>query len=503
MVKPLVVGCRWSVVSRQFCLSLIALLAFPAAGFAATLFCQISSISPAERSFKVSCTLSDFPAADKIELRFVDHFAGIERLSERLFGLQIKDASGQRLLPELLGNGVYRISPGTSSSLAVEYEMRLAQVNGAARDPSKYALTSNLSSQCGFLLLSDVLPGICPANQDACAPAAVRLKLQLPDEWQVATTEPESFGAFDVAAVERAVFFIGRLRTQTLQIEQMKIQLALAGDVALSDLQIAVLVEALARQQAAMISSQEQGHFLVTLTPFPVPLTGLRSAALTRGRSVVMLLNPGSDPKQNLALYQKHLAHELFHFYLPEAFRARENFDWFWEGFTRYAAALTLNRLRLMSLREYLDELGLEYEAYAINPLRKQVSLLAASQGKFANAASYELVYRKGTLVAALYDLELRRQSAGRHNVMDVLRELYANYRQRELGNGEVLATLRQAGKFEKFIMDYIAGTRDLALAEMLKPYGLKIETAGGAPRVIVAGNLSLKQNALLAQLGH
>jgi predicted metalloprotease with PDZ domain len=252
-----------------------------------------------------------------------------------------------------------------------------------------------------------------------------------------------------------------------------------------------------------MMGHQEQGDFLVTLTPFPVPLTGLRSAALTRGRSVVMMLNPGPDPRQTLALYQKHLAHEMFHFYLPEAFKARENFDWFWEGFTRYVALLTLNRLRLVSLREYLDELGFEYEAYTANPLRKQMSLLAASQGKFANAASYELVYRKGTLVAALYDLELRLQSGGRQNVMDVMRELDANYRQRELGNREVLATLRKAGKFEKFIADYIEGTHDIVLAEVLKPYGLKVETASGAPRVIVTGNPSLKQNALLAQLGH
>ena len=476
---------------------------FPAASFATTLFCQISSLSPNERSLKVSCAVSNFPATGKVELRFADRFAGIEGLSERLYGLQIRDANGQRLLPEILGGGVYRINPGNSSQLTLEYQLRLAEVNGVSRDPSKYALTSSLSPQFGFLLLSDVLPNFCAVSKAECESLAVRLKFQLPDEWQVATTEPESFGAFDVAEMERAIFFIGKLRQQAITIGQMKIQVALAGDTSLSDVQVNVLVEAIARQQATMMESREQGDFLVTLTPFPIPLTGLRSSALTRGRSIVMMLNPDADARRTLALYQKHLAHEMFHFYLPEAFKARENFDWFWEGTARYVALLTLNRLRFINLREYLDEISFEYETYAANPLRKQVSLIAASQGKFANAASYELVYRKGTLVAALYDLELRTQSDTRKNMMDVLRELYWNYRQRDIGNREVLATMRKAGKFETFIQDYIEGTAAIELADLVKPYGLKVETASGSPRLSVTRNPSLKQNAMLAQLGH
>ncbi len=502
-MKQFFCGSRWSVVGGRWFFFFSVWLFFPAASFAATLFCQISSISPYERSLKVSCTVSDLPITGKVELRFADRFAGIEGLSERLYGLQIRDTNGQRLLPEILGSGVYRINPANSSQLTLEYQLRLAEVNGISRDPSKYALTSSLSPQFGFLLLSDVLPNFCAVSKAECESLAVRLKFQLPDEWQVATTEPESFGAFDVADLERAIFFIGKLRRQAITIGQMKIQVALAGDTSLSDVQVNVLVEAIARQQATMMESREQGDFLVTLTPFPIPLTGMRSSALTRGRSIVMMLNPEADARRTLALYQKHLAHEMFHFYLPEAFQARENFDWFWEGSARYVALLTLNRLRFINLREYLDEISFEYETYAANPLRNQVSLIAASQGKFANAASYELVYRKGTLIAALYDLELRTQSDSRKNVMNVLRELYGNYRQRDIGNREVLATMRKAGKFEKFIQDYIEGTAAIELADLVKPYGLKVETASGSPRLSVVRNPSLKQNTVLAQLGH
>ncbi|MBL8205129.1 MAG: hypothetical protein JNM09_12925 [Blastocatellia bacterium] len=495
MVKHLLLGSRLFFFFGALCCTTIT--------FAATMFCQTSSFSPFERSFKVSCTASDLPTTGKVELRFADRFAGLERLSERLYGLQIRDADEQRLLPEILGDGVYRVNPNNSPSLKLEYEVRLAEVNGISRDPSKYALTSNLSSQFGFLLLSDVLPNFFAANKVDCEPLSVRLKFQLPDEWQVVTTEAENFGAFDVADVERAVFFIGKLRTQLINVDQMKLHVALAGDVSLSDVQVNVLVESIARQQATLMGSREEGDFLVTLTPFPIPLTGTRSSALTRGRSIIMMLNPDIDSRRTLALYQKHLAHEMFHFYLPEAFKARENFDWFWEGVARYAALLTLNRLRFITLRDYLDEISFEYETYAANPLRRQISLIAASQGKFSNAASHDLVYRKGTLVAALFDLELRTQSESRKNVMDVLRELYWNYRQRDIGNREVLAMMRNAGKFEKFIQDYIEGTQAIELAEFVKPYGLRVETVSGSPRLNVVKSLSLKQNTILAQLGH
>jgi predicted metalloprotease with PDZ domain len=503
MVKPLISSRHLSVACCRLFFFLSALFVLPAVNLATTLFCQTSAFSPDERSFRVNCTISDFPTTSKIQLRFADRFAGIERLSERIYGVQIKDANGQRLLPEILGGGTYRVNPGNSSQLTLEYQLRLAETNGVSRDPGKYALTSSLSPQFGFLLLSDVLPALCSANQAACEALTARVKFQLPEGWEVATTEAQSFGAYDVADVMRAVFFVGRLRRQLITVGQMRIHVALAGDTSLSDVQVNLLVEAIARQQATMMESREAGDFLVTLTPFPIPLTGMRSSALTRGRSIIMMLNPEADARRTLALYQKHLAHEMFHFYLPEAFQPRENFDWFWEGSARYMALLTLNRLKFITLREYLDELSFEYEAYAANRLRNQVSLIAASQGKFDNAASYDLVYRKGTLVTALYDLELRTQSNSRKSLLDVLLELYANYRQRDISNREVLATMRKAGKFETFIHDYIEGTTSIDLLKLVKPYGLQVETASGAPRLGVIKNPSLKQNTVLAQLGH
>jgi predicted metalloprotease with PDZ domain len=377
-------------------------------------------------------------------------------------------------------------------------------------DPAQYALASSLGPVAGCLLLADLLPRVCAEAEGDCREMAARVRLRIlpPEGWQVATTEERRGEFFEIADAQRATFFLGRLRERALHVGGMRLQVAVAGPWDFADEQVAGLVEALAREQAALIGGKEQGDFLVTLAPFPLPLMGLRSSALTRGRTIILLLNPDADRARTLLHYQRHLAHELFHYYLPGAFQVRENFDWFWEGFTRYVALVTLLRLRLAGTRDYLDALGQEYDAYAFNPLRAHLSLIAASTDKFASPENYELVYRKGMLVAALYDLALRWQSGGRQSLMDVMRGLYVGYARsgREVGNREVLAELSTAGKFTRFVRDYVQGTTEIDLVKAVAPYGLVVERSPatrGRARLSVAPKLSGKQRALLAQLGY
>src|SRR5262249_30656421 len=195
-------------------------------------------------------------------------------------------------------------------------------------------------------------------------------------------------------------------------------------------------------------------------------------------------------------------------------FRVRENFDWFWEGFTRYIALITLARLQLIGLREYLDAIGIEYEAYWFNPLRNQVSLIMASPEKFSSVANYDLIYRKGMLVASLYDLELRWQSRGKLTLADVMRSLYQGYaiRGREIGNREVLDEMRRIGAFSRpfsdpfsdLIRDDIETSREIVLNERINRYGLMMEwsAAGrGNARLKTATKLTARQQALLSEL--
>ena len=497
------IGQRWWLC-LLFCLllctfSVAAQTAISSPSF--PLSCSLTQISPAQRSLHVRCTLAD-PPTGKLRIHLTDQFAGVAALSERVFGFKVRDANGDALPLELLGNGVSRVTLNAAAKqLSLGYELRLAR----ALDPAQYALVSSLGPDAGVLLLADVLPRVCVGDADCDASNAVRVRITPPDGWQLATSEKEQGAEYVIADPARAVFLLGRLRTKTVSVGGLQLRVALTGSWRFRDDAVFALAEAIVREQAALMGGTETGEVLFALAPYPQPLTGLRSSAITPGRTVVLLLNEHQNDAQTWAQFRFHLAHELFHVYLPNAFRIRENFDWFWEGFTRYMALVTLVRLRVLGVREYLDALNAEYDAYAFNPLRAQLSLVAASPEKFANAASYDLVYRKGMLVAALYDLELRWQSRGQRNIADVMQRLYREYGRtgKDIGNQEVLTVLAAEGDFARLLRDDITGTTEIDLAARVKPYGLVVESSAplrGRTRLAVKEKLSDRQRQLLVQ---
>jgi predicted metalloprotease with PDZ domain len=278
----------------------------------------------------------------------------------------------------------------------------------------------------------------------------------------------------------------------------------IAGEWSFDDAYFAKLVESIARTQASMLDVTPPESYLVSLAPFPMPLTGLRSAAMARDRTVIMMLNQSRDPVKTRGHFERHVAHEMFHFYMPNSFRIRDNFDWFWEGFSRYIGLLTLLEMKSLTFDEFLDLLLAEYDAYRVNPARNEVSLLAASPEKFQSAANYEIVYRKGMVVAALYDLELRWQSRGRKRLSNVVGSLYREYamKNREIGNREVLDELKKAADLSQQIADDVEGTKEIDLISRLEKFGIGLDRRvdrGGAKLVVNEG-LSGRQKELISQ---
>jgi predicted metalloprotease with PDZ domain len=468
---------------------------------ASSLACRVFNISPASRSLEVACTasrLSGPMAGPKVEIRFLDSFAGIERLSDRIFKPRVRDSAGVQLQLEIRGGGLYSFKlPASGGDISLSYEIHFSN----ALEPSQYALASNLGSEAGHLMMTDLIPRLCPPEGAAAACGnTLRLRVEPPSGWKLETIAVRNGDWFEITDRESTVIFLGQFRER---VTNGRIRIAIAGLWPFTDQQVDELVGAIARDQAQQVQGTEAGDFLVTLAPFPIPMTGLRSSGLARGHSIILLFNPGSDPKLALKHYERHLAHEMFHFYLPNAFRVREDFDWFWEGFTRYVALTTLLRTHQLEAKDYLEALEEEYAAYSANGKRGQLSLIAAAPDRFGNRESYEIVYRKGMLVAALYDLELRWQSKGKHSLSDVMRTLYQNYgrRQREVGNKEVIAELLRQGNFKQFVQDYIEGTREIELASTVAAYGFVVDpgtTPRSRPQLVVAPKLSEHQRELI-----
>jgi predicted metalloprotease with PDZ domain len=455
--------------------------------------CRVTRIEPGTRSLTVRCALTALH--NRVEIGFRDRFAGMTDLSARITSFDVSEENGSRLAAENLGSGRYAIKVSEAElgrSIVFSYRMNLA----APLEPGQYALASSLGPDAAVLYAADLFPELA---ESGLRPKSI--EVSPPEGWRLTTVGT----AGEMADWDNQVYFLGRLRERAFEIRNMRLRLAITGTWPFADDEIARLAETIARVQAGMIEGQAKGDYLLALAPFPLPLMGLRSAGLARGRSVTLVLNPNENAAQTRVHLARHLAHEMFHFYLPNAFSVRENFDWFWEGFTRYVALATLLEGRLITISEYLDALQNEDEAYGVNPLRTRLSLAAASPEKFATPAHYEIVYRKGLLVAALYDLELRWQSRARSKLTEIIKMLYRDYAltAREIGHREVVEALGRAGNFATFIADYIEGVREIELVRQLKPYGIEVDrqASRGRVRLIVSTKLNPRQRALFDSL--
>lgn len=198
--------------------------------------------------------------------------------------------------------------------------------------------------------------------------------------------------------------------------------------------------------------------------------------------------------------YEELLAlasHELFHAWnvkriRPAAFtpydlgrEAPTRLLWAFEGFTSYYEDIALVRAGLMTPARFLELLGERMTQLARTPGRLRHPVSEASHDAWIryyrqdensddSSVSY---YLKGSLVAALVDLELRRASAGGKSLDDVMRLLWEEYGRPGRGvpeDGVERAIERIAGRSLQGLFEVaIHGTGELPLTDALASHGL------------------------------
>ncbi|MEM6730089.1 MAG: PDZ domain-containing protein, partial [Myxococcota bacterium] len=160
---------------------------------------------------------------------------------------------------------------------------------------------------------------------------------------------------------------------------------------------------------------------------------------------------------------------------------------WVAEGITSFYDDLIVHRAGLSTETEYFEALSRSMEAVMSSPGRLRQSLTVSSYDawiklyrrdeNFVNSGiSY---YTKGALVAWLLDAEIRRASAFKKSLDDVMRLAYRRY------SGECGYTESQfrevvdevAGKdLAPFFERYVDGTADLDFEPVFELYGLRFK---------------------------
>jgi predicted metalloprotease with PDZ domain len=190
-------------------------------------------------------------------------------------------------------------------------------------------------------------------------------------------------------------------------------------------------------------------------------------------------------------------SHEYFHTWnvkriKPAAFApydlTRENYTrllWAFEGVTSYYDDLALVRTRLITPESYLELIGRAATTVLRGSGRFKQSVAESSFDAWTkyyrqdenspNAiVSY---YLKGSLVALMLDLTIRRETQGRRSLDDVMRALWKTTRVRGEGIGEqeweAIASKASGINLKSFFDAMVRGTRELPLAGLLAEFGI------------------------------
>ena len=159
---------------------------------------------------------------------------------------------------------------------------------------------------------------------------------------------------------------------------------------------------------------------------------------------------------------------------------------WVFEGITSYYDDLLLQRAGLISTQSYLELLGKAITRHLRNRGNEHQSVEESSFEAWTkfykqHANSGNLIvsyYTKGSLVALLLDLTLRKETNGRTSLDDVMQECWRQFGSNGDGmpEGAIESVARTVSglELEDFFERYARGTADLPMKALLGSFGIE-----------------------------
>lgn len=208
----------------------------------------------------------------------------------------------------------------------------------------------------------------------------------------------------------------------------------------------------------------------------------------------------GFRENESYQRFMQLVAHEFFHLWNVKRIRPKglEVFDydqenytpslWFCEGTTSYYDMVIPLRAGIYDAKAFLKELGKEITRLQTTPGRLVQPLQESSwdawiklyrQDAYSNNSQISY-YLKGELVSLLLDLRIRLNSENTRSLDDVLRQLWVEFGQPEVGfTPEQLQqcfTTVAGENLDSFFATYLDTTTELPFNEYLEPFGLRLQ---------------------------
>ncbi|MDX2234075.1 MAG: hypothetical protein NW200_06220 [Hyphomonadaceae bacterium] len=182
------------------------------------------------------------------------------------------------------------------------------------------------------------------------------------------------------------------------------------------------------RAQIARIGAVQRDYwgagpepFLVTLSPVSAPPETLSIGGTGRGDAFAVFATANAPP----ARLDRLLAHEMMHTWISARVGGLDDADeqlgyWLSEGFTDWAAFRTSVRGALWTPEQFAEAFNESLTAYDRSTVRTAPNARILAEF-WSSEEVQRLPYRRGLLLATLWDAQVRAASGGRHDLDDVL----------------------------------------------------------------------------------
>ncbi|QKT02509.1 M61 family metallopeptidase [Ectothiorhodospiraceae bacterium 2226] len=435
------------------------------------------------------------------------------------------EAQGRPVPTEKLDKDTWRCAP-CAGPLTVTYEVYAWDLSVRA---------AHLDTTHGYFNGTSVFLAVAGREQQPCevlieAPAGEGYR-----DWRVATT---------LARVDAPLWGFGRYRAEDY--DDLVDHPVEMGSFALETFEVAGVPHALAvtgRQQGDLARLARDLQRICTehvslfgeLPPmerylFQLTVVGNGYGGLEHRSSTSLLANrddlplPGEGMKPGYRSLLGLCSHEYFHTWNVKRIKPaefvpydlqRENYTrqlWAFEGITSYYDDLALVRSGLIELKDYLELLGQTATRVWRGSGRHKQTLEESSFDAWTkfyrqdeNAPNAIVsYYTKGALTALALDLTLRRETAGRVTLDEVMRALWIRYGKRGEGvpAGGVEAVAQElvqaagGGDLATFFDQALRSTEDLPLGALLGEVGVQFRLRAAEPGDDRGGKPAAKQGA-------
>ena len=359
--------------------------------------------------------------------------------------------------------------------------------------------TSHVDDSHAFLVGAALFLGI-----EGHESLGARVEIEPPKDWRVTTSLKASpaggFEAPDFDTLIDAPFEMGTHRQETFEVLGTPHRYSIWPAALVGDADVRRLVDdtrSILAQEASLFGGSlpyETYDLLLHLSPRG--RGGLEHAA-----SAALIASPSAFAARDGYLDLLSLvAHEAFHAWNVKRLRPagltpyryqQECYTrllWWFEGATSYYDWRVLRLARLCAVDEYLDHLATEIGYIDQTPGRLVHSLEEASFDAWIklyrpdeNSANSTIsYYRKGEVVCALLDLEIRARSAGRASLDRVLATLWEEYgaRRRAVPEDGMQAIFERAAgvPLGDLFEAWIRSSAEIDFAPTLAKFGLNLE---------------------------